>query len=339
MKSVVMGHGSGGGLTQELIDLARGAFASSYLDGLDSAILPASPGRLAFTTDSFVVSPLFFPGGDIGRISVCGTVNDLCMVGAVPRFLSCALILEEGLPLEQLERVFASMAEAAREAGVEIVTGDTKVVEKGRGDGIFINTAGIGFVPEELELSGRSIEAGDLVLVSGTLGDHAMTILNLRESLGFDNSLRSDCAPLCGLCDALRGPGLRFMRDLTRGGLAAALHELAELRGISIEIEEESLPIREEVRALSEMLGIDALGMANEGKLVAIVREAEAEGALEALRSRAPGTEAAIVGRIVGRAGEGESSLADPARVRMRTVTGGLRLVARPAGERLPRIC
>jgi hydrogenase expression/formation protein HypE len=336
MKRVVMGHGSGGGLTQEIIDLARSAFDSSYLDGLDSAILPAEPGRLAFTTDSFVVRPLFFPGGDIGRIAVCGTVNDLCAVGARPRYLSCALILEEGFPLAQLELVLASMGSSAREAGVQIVTGDTKVVEKGHGDGLFVNTAGIGFVPEGLDLSGASIAEGDLVLVSGSLGDHAMTLLNLRESLGFDGRLASDCAPLGGLAADLLSSGaeVKFLRDLTRGGLAAALNELAELRALKIEVEEESVPLRDEVRALSEILGIDPLGMANEGKLVAIVGESSSPEALAALRSHPLGAMAAIVGRIVGAAeGPGE------ARVVMLTAAGGRRIVPKPSGERLPRIC
>jgi hydrogenase expression/formation protein HypE len=343
MKSVVMGHGSGGRLTQEIIDLAKSCFASSYLDGLDSAILPPSPGRLAFTTDSYVIRPIFFPGGDIGRIAVCGTVNDLCVVGALPRFISCGLILEEGLAFDSLERVLSSMAGAASEAGVEIVTGDTKVVEKGHGDGIYINTAGIGFIPEGIDLAGRGIGEGDLLLVSGTLGDHAMTILNLRESLGFDYSLTSDCAPLGDLAAALLalGPGLRFMRDLTRGGLAAALHEVADLRGLSIEVEEESLPLRDEVRALSEILGIEVLGMANEGKLLAIVEASAAPLALQALHSHPLGREAAIVGRVTARlpdhctggAGGAEGSVA------LRTPTGGLRRIPRPSGEKLPRIC
>jgi hydrogenase expression/formation protein HypE len=332
MKTIVMGHGSGGGLTQEIIELARSAFASSYLDGLDSAILPSSAGRIAFTTDSYVIRPIFFPGGDIGRIAVCGTANDLCVVGAVPRFISCGLILEEGFAIESLERVLASMAGSAREAGVQIVTGDTKVVEKGHGDGIYINTAGIGFIPEGIDLSGKEIEEGDLVLVSGNLGDHAMTILSLREGLGFESALRSDCAPLVSLAASLvAAGGIRFMRDLTRGGLAAALHELAELRGLSIELEEESLPLRDEVRALSEILGIDALGMANEGKLMAIVAQSASERALTALRSHPLGDRAAIVGRIIGKKGV--------ARVAMRTLTGGRRIVPRPAGEKLPRIC
>jgi hydrogenase expression/formation protein HypE len=336
MKTVVMGHGSGGGLTQEIIDLARSSFASSYLDGLDSAILPPTSGRIAFTTDSYVVRPIFFPGGDIGRIAVCGTVNDLSVVGAIPRFISCGLILEEGFSLDSLERVLASMAEAAREADVQIVTGDTKVVEKGHGDGIYINTSGIGFIPEGLDLSGKNIEEGDLVLVSGCLGDHAMTILNLRESLGFDYSLTSDCAPLGGLAASLLASGdIRFMRDLTRGGLAAALHELADLRGLSIELEEESLPVREEVRALSEILGIDVLTMANEGKLMAIVGESAAERAIEAMRTHPFGRRAAVVGRIAARSA-GKEGLAS---VAIRTLTGGMRIVPKPAGEKLPRIC
>ncbi|MGA2546120.1 MAG: hydrogenase expression/formation protein HypE [Rectinemataceae bacterium] len=340
MKTVVMGHGSGGGLTQEIIYLARSSFASSYLDGLDSAILPPGSGRIAFTTDSYVIRPIFFPGGDIGRIAVCGTVNDLSVVGAVPRFISCGLILEEGFPLESLERVLASMAKAAREAEVEIVTGDTKVVEKGHGDGIYINTAGIGFVPEGLDLSGKNIEEGDLVLVSGFLGDHAMTILNLRESLGFDDSLASDCAPLAGLAASLvASGGIRFMRDLTRGGLAAGLHELADLRGLSIELDEESLPVRDEVRALSEMLGIDALTMANEGKLLAIVGKSASENALAAMRSHPLGKRAAIVGRIAARSADRDSGKEFAAMVAMRTLTGGMRIVPKPAGEKLPRIC
>jgi hydrogenase expression/formation protein HypE len=335
VKNIVMGHGSGGGLTQEIIELARAAFASPHLDGLDSAVLPPEPGRIAFTTDSYVIRPIFFPGGDIGRIAVCGTVNDLCVVGAVPRYVSCGLILEEGLPLESLERVLASMARAAREAGVQVVTGDTKVVEKGHGDGLYINTGGIGFVPQGVDLAGRDIEEGDLILVSGFLGDHAMTILNLRESLGFDSALVSDCAPLSGLAAALvASGGVRFMRDLTRGGLAAALHELADLRGLAVELDEESLPVRDGVRALSEILGIDPLAMANEGKLMAVVRETDARRAFAAMRSHPLGGDAAIVGRVTARpAGRASGSVV------LGTVTGGKRLVPRPSGDRLPRIC
>jgi hydrogenase expression/formation protein HypE len=332
-----MGHGGGGSLTNDIIRMAKAAFSSTYLDsGLDSAILPHAEGNIAFTTDSYVIRPLFFPGGDIGKIAVCGTVNDLSVVGAKPRFLSCGLILEEGLPLESLERILASMASAAKEAGVEIVTGDTKVVEKGHGDGLYINTAGLGFIPVDLDLSGIGVEAGDAILVSGSLGDHAMTILSLRESLGFESSLASDCAPLNGLVDSLLGSGahIRFLRDLTRGGLAASLHEFASLRGLSLEIDEERLPVKAEVDALSEILGIDPISMANEGKLMAIVAAGGEENALSAMRAHANGRDAALIGRVLG-----PSSGIGSARVRMRTRTGGLRVIGRPSGEKLPRIC
>lgn len=348
MKFVTMGHGAGGALTEDIIRMARAAFPSAYLDsGLDSALLPAEGGRIAFTTDSYVVRPLFFPGGDIGRLAVCGTVNDLSVVGARPRYISCALILEEGLPLADLEAVLASMGGAAAEAGVEVVTGDTKVVEKGRGDGIYINTAGLGFVPEGLELSGAGIEEGDAILVSGSLGDHAMTILSLRESLGFESALASDCAPLGGLVGALLGSGAetRFLRDLTRGGLAASLHELAALRGLALEIVEEALPVKPEVLALSDILGIDVPSMANEGKLMAIVGRGGEERALAAMKAHAYGRDAALVGRVVGvppagGAPEGSApSAGSSTRVRMRTLSGALRIVGRPSGEKLPRIC
>jgi hydrogenase expression/formation protein HypE len=343
VKFVTMGHGAGGVLTEDLIRMARRAFASSYLSsGLDSAILPVEGGRVAFTTDSFVVKPLFFPGGDIGKLAVCGTVNDLSVVGARARFVSCALILEEGLSLDDLERVLISMGAAAASAGVEIVTGDTKVVEKGRGDGIYINTSGLGFVPPGLDLSGADIEEGDAVLVSGSLGDHAMTILSLREGLGFESSLSSDCAPLGDLVRALLGSGakVRFLRDLTRGGLAASLNELAELRGLSLEIDEEELPVKSEVRVLSEILGIDVPSMANEGKLMAIVRGGEEKLALAAMRALEYGKDAALVGRVAGvpRSGAAASDVGS-AKVRMRTLSGALRILARPSGEKLPRIC
>jgi hydrogenase expression/formation protein HypE len=352
VKYVSMGHGAGGRLTEEIIAMARASFPSKYLDsGLDSALLPAAGEKIAFTTDSFVVRPLFFPGGNIGRLAVCGTVNDLAVVGARPRFLSCALILEEGLAFEDLERALGSMGEAAREADVEIVTGDTKVVERGKGDGIYVATAGIGTVPLDLELSGERIEEGDVLMVSGTLGDHAMTILGAREAFGFESSLQSDCAPLGGLVAALleSGAQVRFLRDLTRGGLAAALNELAELRGLSLEIDEESLPVRKEVRALSEILGIDVPSMANEGKLVAVVRGADADKALAAMRAHRYGREAAIVGSVVeapatarDAASPGGANAArdsGAARVRIRTVAGSLRILPRPSSEKLPRIC
>jgi hydrogenase expression/formation protein HypE len=337
-----MGHGAGGSLTEEIVRMARAAFSSGYLDAaLDSAVLPPAEGRLAFTTDSYVVKPLFFPGGDIGTLALCGTVNDLAVVGAAPRFVSCGLILEEGLPLDDLERVLASMAAAAREAGVEIVTGDTKVVEKGRCDGMYVSTAGIGFVPTGLELSGRAIVAGDALVVSGALGDHAMTVLSLREGLGFESSLKSDAAPLNGLVGVLLASGarIRFMRDLTRGGLAASLHELADLAGAALELDEDGIPARSEVRALSEILGIDVLSMANEGKILAVVAAGDEERALAAMRGHRYGKDAALVGRVTALGAVGIGAGVGEARVRMRTSSGGLRIVARPSGERLPRIC
>jgi hydrogenase expression/formation protein HypE len=349
MKTVVMGHGSGGALTEQIIRMARVAFGSSYLDqGLDSALLPDPGGSLAFTTDSFVVRPLFFPGGDIGKLAVCGTVNDLAVVGARPRYLSCGLIMEEGLPMDELEKILASMGEAAKEAGVEIVTGDTKVVERGRGDGIYINTAGIGLSIAGVDLSGSGIKAGDSILVSGSLGDHAMSLLCARGELGFQSSLSSDCAPLNGLISALLDSGarVRFMRDLTRGGLAACLHELAELRGCELEVEEERLPITSEVRALSELLGIEVPSMANEGKIMAIVAPSDEARALSALRSHPYGRQAAAIGHVsrVDAAHEEPAPAGGrpgprPARVLMRTIGGATRILARPSGEKLPRIC
>jgi len=335
MKAVTMGHGAGGTLMDELINRMRSVLASAYLDqGLDSALLPRVEGRLAFTTDSFVVRPLFFPGGDIGRLAVCGTVNDLSVVGAEPLYLSSSLILEEGLPLETLDRVIASMAAAALEAGVQIVTGDTKVVEKGHGDGVYVTTAGVGRLRDGIDLTGSRASEGDVLLVSGELGDHAMTVLGLRESLGFASGLKSDCAPLNGMIGGLIGSGAMpsFMRDLTRGGLAAALCELAALRSLGLEIDEEALPVRDEVRALSELLGIDPLTMANEGKILAVVAESRVELALGALRAHPLGRGARAIGRVLGpsrgRAGVG-----------MRTASGGVRRITRPYAEKLPRIC
>jgi hydrogenase expression/formation protein HypE len=333
-----MGHGAGGILMDELIGRMKGILGSTYLgQGLDSALLPPVTGSLAFTTDSFVVRPLFFPGGDIGKLAVCGTVNDLSVVGARPLYLSSALILEEGLPLETLDRIVFSIAEAAREAHVEIVTGDTKVVEKGRGDGVYIATSGVGALREGLDLSGRLAAEGDALIVSGRLGDHAMTVLGLRESLGFDSGLASDCAPLNGMIAALLESGAApvFMRDLTRGGLAAALCELAALRGLELEIDEEALPVRDEVRALGELLGIDVLTMANEGKLLAVLPAPAAESALAALRAHPLGREARIVGRVLAERSAGTAG----GSVRMRTASGGLRRVTRPYAEKLPRIC
>jgi hydrogenase expression/formation protein HypE len=354
IEAVAMGHGAGGTQMEELIARIQGILGNQGLrglrskpgepepgEGLDSALLPPIAGGLAFTTDSFVVRPIFFPGGDIGKLAVCGTVNDLAVVGAQPLYLSSSLILEEGFPLESLDRVIASMAAAAAEAGVRIVTGDTKVVEKGHGDGVYVTTAGVGALRPGLDLSGAALAEGDSLLVTGTIGDHAMTILGLRESLGFESGLASDCAPLNGLVAGLIGSGAAplFMRDATRGGLAAALCELASLRRLSLEIEEESIPIRPEVRALGELLGIDPLSMANEGKLLVAVRASQADRALAALRAHPYGREAREIGRVLTAGAVASGAAGGAIGVRMKTASGGTRRVTRAYAEKLPRIC
>jgi hydrogenase expression/formation protein HypE len=347
---ILLAHGSGGRLSHALIEqvfLAR--FANPVLARLeDAAVLAfaevgAGGARLAFTTDSYVVSPIFFPGGDIGKLAVCGTVNDLAMSGATPLYLSAGFILEEGLALADLERVADSMAAAAAAAGVRIVTGDTKVVDHGKADRLFINTAGIGVVPPGVALGAERVRPGDALLVSGTLGDHGMTIMSQREGLRFDSPLVSDCAPLNGLVaalmDALARSGeeadcglqaLRFMRDPTRGGLATVLNEVAPSAGVGIEIEEGRLPVRDAVRAACELLGLDPLYVANEGKLVAFVAPEVAERALAALRAHAYGREAAIIGRVTEE---------HAGRVVLRTALGARRVVDMLVGEQLPRIC
>jgi hydrogenase expression/formation protein HypE len=333
-----MGHGSGGKLTAELIrDVMLPAFHNPLLDKLeDQAVFyvgdAVGGARLAFTTDSFVVSPLFFPGGDIGRLAVNGTVNDLAMSGATPLYLSAAFILEEGFDIADLRRIVASMQEAANAAGVAIVTGDTKVVERGHGDGIYINTAGVGLVPEGVTTSAAMARIGDKVLVSGFIGQHGMAILARREGLDFDVDLQSDTAALNGLVQAMiaASPNIRAMRDPTRGGMAATLNEIAQASRVAMEIDEESLPIQPEVEGLCEILGLDPLYVANEGKLVAIVPPEDAELVLAAMQAHPLGQHAAIIGEVV----------ADPQGiVYLRTCVGGTRIVDLPAGEQLPRIC
>lgn len=350
---ILLAHGSGGKLGHDLVhDLFLRYFQSPALLPLgDSATMPLSglapngsepslsPSQppdpcLAFTTDSYVVSPLFFPGGDIGKLAVCGTVNDLSVVGAQPLWLSVAFIIEEGLTLADLERVVASMAAAAAEAGVEIVTGDTKVVERGSADGLFINTAGVGLVPAGIELGAHRVRNGDALLVSGSLGDHGMTILAQREGLRFESSLTSDCAPLSGLVAGLLAampPGaVRWLRDPTRGGLATTLNELASAAGIGVQVREAAVPVRQTVRAACDMLGLDPLYVANEGKLVAVVDGEAIEAALAALRAHPLGSGAACIGRVTGD---------HPGRVVLETTLGSRRVVAMLAGEQLPRIC
>lgn len=335
---VLLGHGSGGRLTAELIQkLFVPGFDNPVLSALEdqaTLTLPASPGapRIAFTTDSFVVRPLFFPGGDIGTLAVNGTVNDLAVGGATPLFLSAAFILEEGLPLDDLRRIVISMRQACTGANVTLVTGDTKVVDRGKGDQVFINTSGIGIVPEGRALSIRNAKPGDRILVSGTIGDHGIAIMSVREGLEFETQLQSDTAPLADLTRVMMEacPSIRCMRDPTRGGVSSALNELAEASHVGVELDEASLPLRPAVRGACEMLGLDPLYVANEGKLVAVVPTAEADGLLDVMRSHPLGLNAAIVGEVVP---------AHPGLVVMRSLVGGTRVVSMMAGEQLPRIC
>ncbi|MFD2232453.1 hydrogenase expression/formation protein HypE [Phaeospirillum tilakii] len=333
---VEMIHGAGGKAMAELIaSIFAPALANPYLaQGNDQAALPIpAGGRLVFSTDGAVVSPLFFPGGDIGKLAVNGTVNDLAMAGATPLYLSTSFIIEEGFPLADLDRIARSIGAAARAAGVAVVTGDTKVVERGKADGLFIATAGIGVVPAGLELSGDRARPGDRVILSGSVGDHGVAILSQRENLSFATDLESDCAalvPLVAAMVAAAGPALRLMRDPTRGGLAATLNELARQSGVGMALEEAAIPVKPAVSAVCELLGLDPLTIANEGKLVAVVAPEAAETLLAAMRAHPLGAAAAIVGTVVE----------DPRRlVRMRTAFGGERIVDWLAGEQLPRIC
>jgi hydrogenase expression/formation protein HypE len=340
---IVLGHGSGGRLSAELLrDVFLPMFSNPILDRMDDqAVLEIGGSRLAFTTDSFVVQPLFFPGGDIGSLAVHGTVNDLAMGGARPLFLSVAFILEEGLPTETLRRIVASMTEASAAAGVSIVTGDTKVVERGKGDGVFINTTGIGIVPEGVSLSANQARPGDRVLLSGSIGDHGIAILARREGLEFDAEIVSDSAPLHEMVAAMLGVStqgaasgqIRCLRDPTRGGLSSSLNEIASQSGVSIQLEETAIPIRDEVKGACELLGFDPLYVANEGKLVAIVAPEAADAVLDAMRHDQRGADAQIIGTVGGRIGAGR------ARVTLRTAFGSTRIVDLLAGDQLPRIC
>jgi hydrogenase expression/formation protein HypE len=332
--TVLLGHGSGGKLSAALVrDLFLPAFENPALARLDDqAVVTINRTRIAITTDSFVVKPLFFPGGDIGSLAVHGTVNDLAMGGATPLFLSAAFIIEEGLSMEMLRRVVSSLRSAAQSAGVQVVTGDTKVVEKGSGDGIFINTTGIGLVPDNIEFSANRARPGDKVLLSGSIGDHGIAILAQREGLQFESAIESDSAALHGLvADMLRVTGeIRCMRDPTRGGLSSTLNEIAEQSHVSIELTESAIPIRDEVRGACELLGLDPLYVANEGKLVAIVPEDVAEPVLATMRKNFLGRNAQIIGTVTS----GHAGL-----VTMRTALGTSRIVDMLAGDQLPRIC
>ena len=332
--TIVLGHGGGGQLSAELIEhLFVPAFGDATLSQLgDSAIIEPGAGRLAFSTDSFVVRPLFFPGGSIGELAVHGTVNDLAMSGAVPLYLSCGFILEEGLELTTLGTIVERMARAARDAGVRLVTGDTKVVERGHGDGVYINTSGLGRIPDGVDARPQRARPGDAVLVSGTIGDHGMAIMSVREGLEFDTVIESDSAALHGLVTAMLEvcPRIRALRDPTRGGLAASLNEIAGAAGAGVELDERALPVRPEVAAACEILGMDPLYVANEGKLTAIVPAGDADALLACMRAHPLGKDAARVGRVTEE---------HPGVVVARTGIGGRRVVDMQVGEQLPRIC
>ena len=334
---VLLGHGSGGRMTADLI-------RRTFLPHLNNKILAAledqatiqlggiNGHRLAFTTDAFVVRPIVFPGGDIGRLAVHGTVNDLAVGGALPLFLAAAFILEEGLRIEDLNQIVSSMRTACNEAGVSLVTADTKVVDRGKGDQIFITTTGIGIVPEGCKLSIHAARPGDRILVSGTIGDHGIAIMSVREGIEFETVLESDTAPLVSLVQAMLAacPRIRAMRDPTRGGLSSALHELAEASHVGVKVTESAIPLRKEVRAACEMLGLDALYVASEGKLIAVVAAEDAERALAAMRAHPLGENAAIIGEVVEQ---------HPGMVTIRSPLGRERIVTMLAGEQLPRIC
>jgi hydrogenase expression/formation protein HypE len=333
---VDMSHGAGGRAMADLIaGIFKDALANPLIEqGNDQAAFPTpAAGRMVMTTDGYVVSPIFFPGGDIGSLSVHGTVNDVAMAGAKPLYLSASYIIEEGFPLADLKRIADSMAAAAREAGVLIVTGDTKVVERGKADGVFISTAGVGVVPDGIDLSGDRARPGDKVIVSGSIGDHGVAIMSSRENLTFETEVLSDSAPLNGLVEtmvAVAGPALRLMRDPTRGGLAATLNELAHQSGVGFRIVEDRIPVKPQVAAACELLGLDPLNVANEGKLVAVVAPEAAEALVAAMRAHRYGADAAVIGEVV----------ADDDRfVQMTTGFGGGRIVDWLAGEQLPRIC
>jgi len=332
-KKILLAHGSGGKMSHDLV--ARRflpAFTNPLLAKLDDAAIFDIQGRLAFTTDSFVITPIFFPGGDIGKLAVCGTVNDLAMMGAVPLYLSLSFIIEEGLPEDELQAIVDSAQMAAAGAGAMIVTGDTKVVPHGSADKLFVNTSGIGAVPAGIHLSGSNARVGDKVILSGTIGDHGIAVLSQREGLMFSTTLQSDCASLNEMVAQMleASSNIHCLRDPTRGGLATTLNEIAAQSQVGIRIEENTIPVRREVQAACEMLGFDPLYVANEGKLVAIVASEDAEQVLGAMQRNEYGREAAIIGEVTAeRAG----------RVVMKTSIGASRIVAMLVGDILPRIC
>jgi hydrogenase expression/formation protein HypE len=331
---ITLSHGSGGVQTNKLInELFLKFFNNDILNQMnDAAHIDIDFKKLAFTTDSFVVNPIFFSGGNIGKLAVCGTVNDLAVSGAKPLYLTNAFIIEEGFSIKKLEEIVKSMAEEANNAGVKIVAGDTKVVEKGNVDGIFINTSGIGEIYENVNINCANAREGDVVIINGTLGDHGMTIMCERNKLGFEGNLKSDCACLNSLVDLMLKAykGIHVIRDATRGGIAAVLNEISEFSNVTIALEESNLPIKEEVKGVTEMLGLDPLYIANEGKLCAFVPKLYAEKVLNAMRKHPLGSQATIIGKVTEEWG---------GKVYLNTVVGGKRLVDMPSGIQLPRIC
>lgn len=330
---ILLAHGSGGKLAHDLIEKSFvRVLDNPLLSPLDDSAVFEINGKVAFTTDSFVVDPIFFPGGDIGKLSVCGTVNDLSMSGAKPLYLSLAFIIEEGLLLTDLQRVIESIKTTAEEAGVKIITGDTKVVERGCADRLFINTAGIGKIPEGINISGCNAKPGDRIILSGTIGDHGIAVLSQRQGLSFGTKLESDCAPLGHLVEEMLGvsKNIHSLRDPTRGGLATTLNELAKQSKVGIRIEESKIPVRDEVMGACEMLGLDPLYIANEGKMIAIIAQEDADKILAAMKLDRYGKDAAIIGEVITE---------HPGRVVMKTLLGSSRIVDMLVGEPLPRIC
>lgn len=333
-EKILLSHGSGGRYTHKLItELFIKEFGNPVLNKLDdSATFDWRKGRIAFTTDSYVVKPIFFPGGDIGKLSICGTVNDLAMVGATPLFISVGFLIEEGLDYSILQKIVYSMREASNRANVKIVTGDTKVVDHNALDQIFINTSGIGFIPNGINISSNNAIKGDKIILSGTIGDHGIAVLSQRENLGLQSKLKSDCAPLNGLVqDMLKASkNIRCMRDPTRGGLSASLNEIASSSNIEITIDEKRIPILPEVKGVCELLGFDPLHIANEGKLIAFVKDRDASKILRAMRKNIFGRRSEIIGEVIGKG---------KATVILETAIGSKRILDMPSGELLPRIC
>ncbi len=332
-EKILLAHGSGGSMSQSIVNNnILSLLGNPILNRLDDSAVFEAQGKIAFTTDSHVVQPIFFPGGDIGKLSVCGTVNDLSVMGATPLYLSLALIIEEGLSKDDLHKIISSIKEAADEAGVQIVTGDTKVVNRGNADKIFINTAGIGVIADGIDISGHNAKPGNKIILSGTIGDHGIAVLSKREGIGFETKLESDSAPLNKLIAEIMQVSnkINCMRDPTRGGLSSTLNEIAEQSGVSIRIDEDKIPVRREVAAACEMLGLDPLYIANEGKVVVVVEAEDAEKVLAQIKKNKYGQNAAIIGEVTEK---------HNAKVTMRTPFGTSRIVDMLVGEPLPRIC